>query len=291
MPKNVFLCPTIMDVRKRIDSRSAGRWIGRAAYLLALVLAPLLASAQGRQLGAIGGSSLAPRNSETTKPTLPPSPVPSRSPALSPRLNPNLSPAQRPYAEYDFPAPWTMPQRPGPPPGNAYRSPGGPPPKAPILTMTGTVNWLSLEEALERNKIEKRKIYVNVHTLWGAHCQKMDAETFANASVAAYLNENYYPVKLDAETTREIRWKDKTYKFKSAGKTGYNELVQEWMGSRMSFPGSVFLDEQLNLIQSIPGYRSAEQLLLVLQYFGEDHHKSIPWETYERKNKPASEKR
>lgn len=281
-----------MDVIKRIDSRSAGRWIGRAAYLLALALTPLLASAQGRQPSAIGGSSLAPRNSETTKPPRPPAPEPSRSPSLAPRSNLGRLPAQRPYSEYDFPAPWAAPSPLlGPPPANTYRSPGGIPPKAPVLTTIGTVNWLSLEEALERSKIEKRKIYVYVHTLWGAHCQKMDAETFANAPVAAYLNENYHPVKLDAETTREIRWKDKTYKFKSAGKSGYNELIQEWMGSRMSFPGSVFLDEQLNLIQSIPGYRSAEQLLLVLQYFGEDHHKSIPWETYERKNKPASEKR
>ncbi|MFN4081760.1 MAG: DUF255 domain-containing protein, partial [Saprospiraceae bacterium] len=241
----------------------------------ALVLLPWLTLAQGRQPMSQGAGSIAPRNAPTAPPRTSP-----------PALRPGSEPKNKTRAEYDFPSPWA-PAPPGSAPGGAYRGLGGPPPQAPVLPLNGVVNWLSLEEAAEKSKTDKRKIFVHVHTNWSAYAKKMDQEIFADPSVAAYLNERFLPVRLDAEDNREIRFKDKTYKLKNEGKNLYNELVQEWLGSRMTFPSSVFLDEQLNLIQSIPGYRATSQLLPIMQYFGEDYYKSIPWETFERKNKSS----
>ena len=61
------------------------------------------------------------------------------------------------------------------------------------------VQWMSFEEAVAKNKLEPKKIFVDVYTDWCGWCKKMDAGTFNNPVVAKYLNEKYYNVKLDAE--------------------------------------------------------------------------------------------
>ncbi|MBK9336820.1 MAG: hypothetical protein IPM98_09615 [Lewinellaceae bacterium] len=102
-------------------------------------------------------------------------------------------------------------------------------------------------------------------------------------SVAQYLNDNYYPVKLNAEQQEEITFNNKTYSFRKNGARGYHELAAELLNNRLSFPTVVFLDETMSVIQPIPGYLEAPKLEAILNYFGSDSHKTTPWETYERK--------
>ena len=52
----------------------------------------------------------------------------------------------------------------------------------------------------------------------------------------------------------------------------------------------VFLDENLDLLQAIPGYREEMEFEQIITYFGRDEHKKTPWETYQKNYKPISEK-
>lgn len=151
----------------------------------------------------------------------------------------------------------------------------------------GAVNWLTLEQALEKSKTEKRKIFVDMYTNWCGWCKHLDSTTFVNPIVAKYLNEHYYPVKFNAEQESDIVFKDKTYKFKKNGARGYHELAAFWLNNRLSFPTIVFLDENQQLIQPVPGYQDATKMNAIINYFGTDSHKKTPWETYE-KNFPAN---
>jgi len=146
----------------------------------------------------------------------------------------------------------------------------------------GTVNWMTLEQAMEKSKTEKRKIFVDMYTDWCGWCKHMDSTTFVNASVAKYLNEHYYPVKFNAEQENDIVFKDKTYKFKKNGSRGYHELAAFWLNNRLSFPTMVFLDENQQLIQPVPGYQEASKMEAIINYFGSDSHKKTPWESYEK---------
>lgn len=146
----------------------------------------------------------------------------------------------------------------------------------------GTVNWLTLEQALEKSKTEKRKIFVDMYTDWCGWCKHLDSTTFVNANVARYLNEHFYPVKFNAEQEKDIVFKDKTYKFKKNGSRGYHELAALWLNNRLSFPTVVFLDENQQLIQPVPGYQDATKMQAIINYFGSDSHKKTPWETYEK---------
>ena len=119
------------------------------------------------------------------------------------------------------------------------------------------INWLSLEEAYAANQKEPRKIFVDVYTDWCGWCKKMDRETFANPEVAEYVNENYYAVKLDAESERE---------FEMAGEKMTERVVARHMGVS-SFPTIVFIHEDFKSIQPVPGYRPAKDFKEILAKF------------------------
>lgn len=151
-------------------------------------------------------------------------------------------------------------------------------------SLNAQVEWMSFEQAIEKAKVEPRKIFVDVYTDWCSYCKKMDKETFSNPYVAKYLNENYYPVKLDAQQENDIHYNNKIYQFvRRGGQNSYHELAAEIMNGRLSYPTIVFLDESSEVIQSIPGYRGAFEFELFITYFGEDQHKKIPWSSYKRK--------
>ena len=149
-------------------------------------------------------------------------------------------------------------------------------------TERGVVNWMTLEQALEKSKTEKRKIFVDMYTDWCGWCKHMDSTTFVNPAIAKYLNEHFYPVKFNAEQEKDIVFKDKTYKFKKNGTRGYHELAALWLNNRLSFPTVVFLDENQQLIQPVPGYQDAIKMEAIINYFGSDSHKKTPWESYEK---------
>ncbi len=161
------------------------------------------------------------------------------------------------------------------------------PQTAPALTRPAEpigVQWMTIEEAVSLQKGERRKIFVEVYADGCSECKKMDLTTFGNAAVCDYLNQHYYPVRFNAEEKESIDYKGKTYRYERTATTGHHELAAEWLLNRLNFPTCVFLDENLNLIQPIPGYQDAEKLLTILEYFGTDSHRTTPWETFEKQH-------
>lgn len=144
------------------------------------------------------------------------------------------------------------------------------------------INWMSWEEAVEASSVEKRKFVVDVYTEWCGWCKKMDSSTFRDEEIVKYVNENYYAIKFDAEQKEDISLNGKVYKFNRTGKRGYHQLAAEITRGRLSYPTVVFLDEDLNLIQSIPGYRDTQSFEMIMRYFAENYHTSIPWKKYVR---------
>lgn len=151
------------------------------------------------------------------------------------------------------------------------------------LTAQETIEWLSWEKALEKNKTEKRKIIVDVYTDWCGWCKKMDKLTFQNPVIAEYINDNYYAVKFNAEKKEEIEFNNKVYKYVSGfGRRGYHELANEIMNGRMSYPTVVFIDENQKVIQPIPGFQDTTTFEMIMIYFAENYYMSVPWQKFTR---------
>ncbi len=143
------------------------------------------------------------------------------------------------------------------------------------------VKWLSFEQAVERSKTEKRKIFIDVYTDWCGWCKVMDKNTFTDPKVAQLLNTYFYPVKFNAEQSEDVVFNGTTFKFIPYGNKGTHQLAAALLNNQLSYPTVVFLDEEFRMIQPLPGYRDAKNFHPILLYIGEDHYKKgIKWEDW-----------
>jgi thioredoxin-related protein len=144
-------------------------------------------------------------------------------------------------------------------------------------THEGPVKWMTWDQAVEKSKTEKRKIFIDVYTDWCGWCKVMDKNTFSEAQVAKILNEDFYPVKFDAEQTGDIVFQGTTFKFIPSGSKGTHQLAAALLNNQLSYPTVVFLDEDFKMIQPLPGYQKAEEFHKIIQFIGEDHFKTMKW--------------
>jgi thioredoxin-related protein len=139
------------------------------------------------------------------------------------------------------------------------------------------VKWMTFEQAVEKSKTEKRKIFIDVYTDWCGWCKVMDKKTFSDPKVAKILNENFYPVKFDAEQTAEIVFHGTTFKNVGSGSKGTHQLAAALLNNQLSYPTVVFLDEEFRMIQPLPGFKEASEFHMIAQFIGEDHYKTSKW--------------
>jgi len=151
---------------------------------------------------------------------------------------------------------------------------------APNADAQRKIQWKTWDQVQKLQKQEAKKIFVDIHTEWCGWCKKMDKATFQKDEIAKFVNENYYAVKFDAEDKSDIQFNGRVYKYVKSGKSGYNELAVELTRGKLSFPTIVFIDEELNIIQPIPGFQDVKTFDMIMTYFAGDHYKTTPWKRY-----------
>ncbi len=147
-----------------------------------------------------------------------------------------------------------------------------------IISVENTLTWISFEQAVELQKKEPRKILIDVYTDWCGWCKKMDKYTYTDQSVINNLNTKYYLVKFNAEQKEDIQFKDKVFKFKAEYKA--HELAVSLLNGQMSYPSTVFLDEDMNMLTTVPGYLTPKEINPILVYFGDNIYKTKNWKEY-----------
>lgn len=145
-----------------------------------------------------------------------------------------------------------------------------------------SVQWMTFEEAVEKSKTEKRKIFIDVYTDWCGWCKVMDKNTFSEARIAKILNEEFYPVKFNAEQRENVVFMGTTFKFVASGNSGYHELAAALLNNQLSYPTVVFLDEEFRMIQPLQGYQKAPEFHQIIQFIGEDHYKTVTWKDWQK---------
>lgn len=130
------------------------------------------------------------------------------------------------------------------------------------------LQWLTLAQVADSLQVNKKPLLIDLYTGWCGWCKVMDKKTYANKKVAAYLQQKFYPVKIDAETREVLTWQGKRYGYNAAYKT--NEIALALTRGQLSYPTTVIIPVD-GEPQAIPGYLTPPELELLVKYFGEGH--------------------
>jgi thioredoxin-related protein len=147
---------------------------------------------------------------------------------------------------------------------------------------TGKINWYTIEEAVEMTKKIPKKIFIDVYTDWCGWCKKMEAETFAHPEIAKILNENYYPVKLNSETTDTIHFNGYTFINEGTGRRSAHQFSIALLQGKMSYPSIAYMSENLQMITVVPGYMTPEAIEPVLKFIAENHYLKTSYDEFQK---------
>lgn len=149
----------------------------------------------------------------------------------------------------------------------------------------GAIQWLTFEQAVAESKKERRKIFIDVYTDWCGWCRKMEKSTFTDPALAEYVNKNFYAVRLDAESQEPITLDGKTFTYNEQKRA--HELAYILLQGQLSFPTTVYLDENLKMLAPVPGYLDVPAFRDIITFFGDNHYKKLTFPQYTASLKQA----
>ena len=72
------------------------------------------------------------------------------------------------------------------------------------------INWMTWEQAVEKSQqASHKKILIHIYTDGCQPCKNMDLTTFVAPEVVDLVNNNFYPVKLDARSKKDLTYNGK----------------------------------------------------------------------------------
>jgi len=141
------------------------------------------------------------------------------------------------------------------------------------------IKWYTLEEAMKLNEKSPRILFIDMYTDWCGWCKKMMKTTFSNKYIANYINQNFYPIRFDAEGKDSIVFQGKTY----FNKKKTHDLAIELLNGRLSYPSIVYMKTGKNPFKVvIPGYKDVRKQEPILYYFAERAYLTTPFPEYEK---------
>ena len=114
-----------------------------------------------------------------------------------------------------------------------------------------------------------RSVAVFLHTTWCRYCENMKQTTFAHSKVIELLNEQYYFVSFDGESTESIRFNGHLFSYQPTGsRTGTHDLAKALgtINGELTYPGFVLLNSDYEIIFQHNAYLNATEMKAILQY-------------------------
>ena len=105
------------------------------------------------------------------------------------------------------------------------------------------IQWHSYKDGMARGKFEKKRVFIHFYADWCAACKTMEKNTFSDPVVITAFNENFIPIKVDAD----------------------REIETTTMFRVKALPDNWFVAEDGEIIGHRPGYIPPDQLKNILK--------------------------
>ncbi len=112
------------------------------------------------------------------------------------------------------------------------------------------INWRTFDEAQKEAQTDSRKFLLYFYTDWCGYCRKLEKNTFVDKKIAAYVNQNFIPVRINSEKRPKI-----AARYRISG-----------------VPNLRFLTAKGEDIAHWPGYIEADRFLPLLKYIQSDSY-------------------
>lgn len=120
------------------------------------------------------------------------------------------------------------------------------------------IQWLSYDQAERQKQGQERKFLLYFRSDRCGYCRKLESETFTDKALAAYINDNYIPVRVDTDKNPRI-----------AARHGIRGV-----------PDIHFLTAQGDAIANWPGFIEVDRLLPLLQYIHTDSYLNMSYSDF-----------
>lgn len=144
----------------------------------------------------------------------------------------------------------------------------------------GRINWMTFEEVEKEITKGDKEIFVNIHAEWCQPCKLLESSTFSDKGVANFINQNYYAINFDAQSSNPVILKGQYYEnpnFDYSKPKGSRNAIHQLAAKYdvRAFPTVLFLDKEFNLIESVKGYRGADKFLAMLYEMNSEKKTSL----------------
>jgi len=142
------------------------------------------------------------------------------------------------------------------------------------------LKWLSINEALFKQKKEAKKILVFTNANFCNSCKIMRKTIFNDTAVAKYINKEFYLVDLNVELKDDVEFQGKLIKPGDVQGYPFHPITLYLTRNNMVLPSITLVGENQDVLDVIPYYLSEEILLPILHYYADNKFKNTKWEDY-----------
>lgn len=122
------------------------------------------------------------------------------------------------------------------------------------------IAWQALEPSFAIGKQERRKLFLYFFADWCTYCKQMERTTFRDPAVVAMLNQNFVPVRINADREAAVAARYRV----------------------QPLPTIIFLTPEGQQM-SRPGFIPAEQMMVLLRYVQTDSYRSMSLQQFAAK--------
>lgn len=104
------------------------------------------------------------------------------------------------------------------------------------------VKWMKLEDAMKAYEKQPKPIIIDFYTDWCGWCKYMMRNTYSIPALAQYINQNFYPVKFDAEGKDTVTYLGQKYGPLGVGQRATHSLAAKLLQNKLMYPTTLFLN-------------------------------------------------